>query len=453
MKKKNKIFLILLLPVLAWSFRSCINPNDIPPPEVPFVTGEMVTVDQVKALYAAELAKSWQERKPVLIDKNWTLAGIVTASDKKDGNFYKEAYIQDNTTGLRMLFAATSGLYTGDSILVNVKGLYLGDYGNFIQLGGEPYTDASGNFRVSGCNMDNQVLKISAGNRKSAQLATIRQVKSAGWLGKLVKLENVQFEDTETGKTWADGLADPPAAANRVLEDCSDNRIIVRTSGYASFANEILPAGKGSLTGIITVFNSDYQIVVRDLAEVQLSGERCGYVPQPLGQPVETLSQNFESFKNDATIYIAGWQNIAQAGGRLWLNKLFSGNGYAQATAYNSGLAKMVAWLITNPVNISTQKVLQFQTAKAYWAHTGNNHPLEVLFSTDYNGTNLASATWTTLPAVLVQKNDPDHTFIGSGNVNLPVQQGKSGVVAFRYTGSNTESTSSRIDNIVITAK
>lgn len=453
MKKINKIFLILLLPVLAWSFRSCIDPNDIPPPEVPFVTGEMATVDQVKALYAAELAKSWQERKPVLIDKNWTLAGIVTASDKKDGNFYKEAYIQDNTTGLRMLFDATSGLYTGDSILVNVKGLYLGDYGNFIQLGGEPYTDASGNFRVSGCNMDNQVLKISAGNRKSAQLATIRQVKSAGWLGKLVKLENVQFEDTETGKTWADGLADPPAAANRVLEDCSDNRIIVRTSGYASFANEILPAGKGSLTGIVTVFNSDYQIVVRDFAEVQLSGERCGYVPQPLGQPVETLSQNFESFKNDATIYIAGWQNIAQAGGRLWLNKLFSGNGYAQATAYNSGLAKMVAWLITNPVNISTQKVLQFQTAKAYWAHTGNNHPLEVLFSTDYNGTNLASATWTTLPAVLVQKNDPDHTFIGSGNVNLPVQQGKSGVVAFRYTGSNTESTSSRIDNIVITAK
>jgi hypothetical protein len=453
MKKINKIFLILLLPVLASNFNSCIDPNDIPPPEVPFVKGEIVTVDQVKALYTAEMAKSWQDRKPVLIDQNWTLAGIVTASDKKDGNFYKEAYIQDNTTGLRMLFDATSGLYIGDSILVNVKGLYLGDYGNFIQLGGEPYTDDSGNIRVSGCNMDNQVLKISAGNQKTAQVATIRQVKSAAWLGKLVKLENVQFEDTETGKSWADGLADPPAAANRYLEDCSDNRIIVRTSGYASFSNEVLPAGKGSLTGIVTVFNSDYQILVRDFAEVQLSGDRCGYVPQPLGQPVETLSQDFGSFKNDATIYIAGWQNIAQAGGRLWLNKLFSGNGYAQATAYNSGLAKMEAWLITNPVNISTQKVLQFQTAKAYWAHTGNNQPLEVLFSSDYNGNNLATATWTPLPAVLVQKNDPDHTFISSGNVNLPVLQGKSGVVAFRYTGSNTESTSSRIDNIVITAK
>jgi hypothetical protein len=420
---------------------------------VAFVTGEIATVDQVKALYAAELAKPWQDRKPVMIDKNWTLAGIVTASDKKDGNLYKEAYLQDNTTGLRILFDATSGLYIGDSILVNVKGLYLGDYGNFIQMGGEPYTDASGNFRVSGCNMDNQVLKISAGHLKPAQAAAIRQVKSTIWLGKLVKLESVQFEDGETGKTWADGMADPPAAANRYLEDCSGNRIIVRTSGYASFANEVLPAGKGSLTGIVTLFNSDYQILVRDFAEVQLTGDRCGYVPQPLGQAVDTLSQNFESFKNDATIYIEGWQNIAQTGGRLWLNKLFSGNGYAQATAFNSGLTKMVAWLITNPVNISTQKVLQFQTAKAYWAHTGNNQPLEVLFSSDYNGNNLPTATWTKLPAVLVQKNDPDHTFIGSGNVNLPVQQGKSGVVAFRYTGSNTESTSSRIDNIVIMAK
>lgn len=32
----------------------------------------------------------------------------------------------------------------------------------------------------------------------------------------------------------------------------------------------------------------------------------------------------------------------------------------------------------------------------------------------------------------------------------LPVEAGKSGVVAFRYTGSGSESTTYRIDNIVI---
>ena len=446
---------IYLLAALIAGFSltpSCSDNNETPPPEKSFLPGEVVTVDQVKSLYATELAKPWQQRVPVLIENDWALRGIITASDKKDGNLYKEAFIQDGTTGLRMLFDATSGLYIGDSVTVNVKGLYLGDYGNFIQMGSEPYVDNSGSTRVSGFNMDKQILKLSLGNPTYPQTATITQIKSSAWLGKLVKLENVQFEDNETGKTWADATADPPASANRYLEDCTGKSVIVRTSGYASFAGETLPAGKGSMVGIVTVFNSDYQVLVRDYAEVDMAAERCGYVPQPLGTPVETLSQNFQGFADGATIYIAGWQNLATAGGRLWLAKVFSGNGYAQSTGYNSGLTSMVTWLITNPVIISTQKVLTFQTAKAYWTHTGSNFPMEVLFSTDYNGTNLATATWAPLAATLAQKTDADNAFINSGNVNLPVQAGKSGVIAFKYTGSNTESTSYRIDNITVTA-
>jgi hypothetical protein len=431
---------------------SCIDNNEAPPPEKEFVAGEIVTVDQVKSLYAAELAKPWQERLPVQITQDWSIKGIITASDKKDGNLYKEAFIEDGTTGLRMLFDATSGLYIGDSVIVNVQDLYLGDYGNFIQMGSVPYFDSEGSIRVSGFNMDKHILKLSIGNTTYPATATITQVKSVQWLGRLVKLENVEFNDSEIGLTWAEPDADPPASANRTLVDCSDKSIIVRTSGYASFAGETLPAGKGSIVGIVTVFNSDYQVVVRDYSEVLMTGERCGYVPQPLGTPVETLSENFSSFSDNATIYIGGWQNLATAGGRLWLAKTFSGNTYAQATGYNSDLASMVTWLITRPVTLSTQKVLTFQTAKAYWAHTGTNFPMQVLFSTDYNGTNLATATWTPLTAVLAQKTDADHTFINSGNVNLPVMAGKSGVNAFKYTGSDSESTTYRVDNIIVTA-
>lgn len=435
-------------------FTACVDNNEAPPPDEIFTTGNLVTVDQVKALYQQELSKPWQQRLPVLINEDWTIKGIITASDKKDGNLYKEAFIQDATTGLRMLFDATSGLYIGDSVVVNIKGLYLGDYGNFIQMGSEPYTDDSGNLRVSGFNMDKHTKKLSIGNITTPQEATISQIKSSAWLGKLVTLKDVQFDTPETGKTWADALSDPPAAANRKLVDCSGKSIIVRTSGYASFASEILPAGKGSITGIVTVFNSDYQLLVRDYSEVQMTGNRCGYVPQPQGPPVETLTQDFETFNDNATIYISGWQNLATAGGRLWLAKTFSGNVYAQATGYNSGLTSMVTWLVTNPVNISTPKMLTFQTAKAYWEHTGTHVPLEVLFSTDFNGDNLTQATWVPLTgATLAGKSDPDHSFINSGNINLPVLSGKSGTVAFRYTGSNTESTTYRIDNIVISAK
>jgi hypothetical protein len=109
----------------------------------------------------------------------------------------------------------------------------------------------------------------------------------------------------------------------------------------------------------------------------------------------------------------------------------------------------MITWFITPPVIISTQKILTFQSAQAYWAH-GTDEPLEVFFSTDYNGNNLTTATWIPLSATLAASSDANYDFINSGEVYLPVESGASGVIGFRYTGSNTQSTSSCIDNIVV---
>jgi len=248
-----------------------------------------------------------------------------------------------------------------------------------------------------------------------------------------------------------DYALDPPASANRYLMDCDKKQIIVRTSGYASFADDTISDLKGTITGIVTKFSSDYQLIIRDFKEVKLTDERCTPGIPDLGSPVETLSQNFSSFANNATIAIPGWQNIAQTGDRSWQAKYFSGNTYAQATGYYSGLSSMVTWLITQPVTISTQKILSFQTAKAYWTHTGTHLPFQVFYSTNYSGKNLVTATWIPITATLAVKTDPDYTFVNSGNINLPVENGKSCVIAFKYTGSDTESTSYQIDNISVT--
>ena len=111
----------------------------------------------------------------------------------------------------------------------------------------------------------------------------------------------------------------------------------------------------------------------------------------------------------------------------------------------------MVTWLITRPVTISSQKILSFQTAKAYWEHAAGHTPFEVFYSKDYTGRNLLTATWIPVSCTLAVESDPDHTFINSGNISLPVEAGGSCVIAFKYTGSDTESTSYRIDNILIT--
>jgi hypothetical protein len=448
---KNTRYFKGLIFILITAVTGCVDNNETPPPEVQFQYGTIVTVQHVKDLYAVELAKDYTLRTPVPITDDWAIKGIITASDKKDGNLYKEAYIQDASGGLRLTFNSTSGLNIGDSVVVKLNGLYISDYGDFIQIGSTPYKDDSGDTRLKGIVMDENVLKVTINNPTIPDVVTIQQIKSKAWLGKLVTINNVQFTDDAVGLTYADYAADPPASANRYLMDCSKNKIIVRSSGYASFASETISDLNGSITGIVTIFSSDYQLVIRDFNEVQLTNERCMPGVPDLGSPVETINQNFQSFANNAEILISGWQNIAQYGDRTWLAKYFSGNTYAQATGYYSNLSSMVSWLITNPVTISTQKILSFQTAKAYWTHTGTHLPLQVFYSTNYTGKNLVTATWVPVTAVLAGKNDADNTFINSGSVNLPVLNGHSCVIAFKYTGSNTESTSYRLDNIVIT--
>lgn len=449
--KTKHIALIATVAALVL-FRGCIDYNEEPPVLEEFTTGTIVPIAQVKQLYAAELAKPWTERTPVQIAEDWTIRGIATATDKKNGNLYKEGIMEDYSGGILMKFEATGGLYNGDSIAVNIQGLWLSDYGNFIQMGGAPYTDNSGNRRLSGFNKDARILRYSMDNNKAPAVITIQQAKTSEMLGRLVTFNQVQFADSELGKTYADPMSDPPAAANRYLTDCSNNRIIVRTSGYATFAGQQLAGGKGSITGIVTVFNNDYQLLIRDVNEVYLEGDRCPPGGQILGNPVETLSQNFTTFSNNQDIFTSGWQNFAQAGSRLWRAQVFSGNTYAQATGYLSGDAEIIIWLIPPPLYLSAQKVLTFQTSQAYWAHQGDNFPFEVLFSTNYNGANIATATWTPLSATLATKNSAEHAWINSGNVNLPVIPGGTGVIAFRYRGSGVESTSYRIDNILVTA-
>jgi hypothetical protein len=452
MKKMKKTIYTIITGALFLIFvPSCNYNNETPPPVVDFTYGEIVTVQQVKALYADQLAiTDYTQRVPVQVTEDWALKGIITASDKIDGNLYKEAYIEDATGGLRMVFNSTSGLSIGDSVIVKIKDLYVGDYGNFWQLGGEPYHEDDGNIRVSGMDANNNVLKTSINNPTYPVVVTITQAKSAAYLGRLVTISNVQFTDEMIGLTWAD--AKNLTTMNRDLEDCNSKTIIVRTSGYSYFAKNLLPTGNGSITGIVTIFSGTYQFIVRDYSEVKMTANRCGYVEQILGNPVESISQNFDSFTSGATIYITGWQNLAQVGSRSWAAKSYSGKTFAQATGYGSGLSKMVTWLITQPVTISNQKILTFKSTYYQWAHTSTNFPVEVLFSTDYNGTNLSTSTWTTLACTLAAKTDVAETFINSGNVSLPIASGKSGVIAFKYTGSSTESTSYRIDDITVTS-
>ena len=81
---------------------------------------------------------------------------------------------------------------------------------------------------------------------------------------KLVVFRGVSFTDANGKNTFATS----DATTNRKLKEYS---VIVRTSNYADFAGDVLPSGKVNLTGILTRFNNDWQLLIRTADDIQLA--------------------------------------------------------------------------------------------------------------------------------------------------------------------------------------
>jgi hypothetical protein len=167
-------------------------------------------------------------------------------------------------------------------------------------------------------------------------------------------------------------------------------------------------------------------------------------------EPVPSVNEPFDGVTGYENVDIEGWTNVLVTGDRLWQGKEYSGNKYVQATGYNSGLSEMETWLITPPViNTSGDKTLSFKNGMAYWAHNAGNAPLTILASTDFDGTNFETATWTELTANLATSGNANYEWVESGDVSLSGFTGNV-AIAFKYVGSDSESTSIIIDDVVI---
>ncbi len=422
MKKANNIFkgfLAILSMVIVLS--GCVkNDYDNPPvTSVPFDANKILTIEQVKQIYADSGQYKFKDVYSVY---------ATVAMDDATGNIYKSAYVQDNSEGID-LYLNASGLYQGDSIRIMLKGASVSMYHELMQ--------------IQDLHVDSSIVKLKTQVNVEPELVTIADIYTGEYQSKLIKLEDVQFVQGDLGKTYADAVG--LQSENRTLESCDGSTIIVRTSGYASFAGEKLPTGKGSIIAIASVYDDDMQLVIRRLSEVNLTGERCGGGGIT---PVDDIHEYFDNAVPYEDIYIQGWSNIVEVGDRKWQGKDYESEKYAQATGYNSDLPEMVTWLITPPIKMDQTKYLNFVSAKAFWAHT-TNKPLTVLASTDFDGIDVSSATWIELNPTLANENSPDNAWIESGDVDLSAFNDNV-YIAFKYIGSMTESTSFRLDNIVV---
>lgn len=150
------------------------------------------------------------------------------------------------------------------------------------------------------------------------------------------------------------------------------------------------------------------------------------------------FSEDFSKGAVDNVILdLEGWKNIAEVGKAKWKTQIYSGNPYAEFSAFQSGDVVNIGWLVSPNINMDTTdgEILQFQASQSFVSSGANS--LEVLIATDYNGNNLTTANWQPVSAKLPTTSSPYFEFIKSGEIDLSAYKGNINI-AFKVKGSGT---------------
>jgi hypothetical protein len=276
--KKFSFVVFAFLGMSTVFFHSCVKKRYDNPPDTTTIDPNLPvnrSIWDLKQLYVSNGGVN-----PYEIVDDITIYGVVVADDR-GGNYYKQIVIQDSTTGIPVLLSKT-GLYNeypiGRKVYIKCKGLYLGSYGNLIQLGAQP--DGSGSLTdIPSTLISKYVVKANFDlNQIAPKLVSINDLKNINGnlklLSTLIQLDSVEFIGSETGIEYAVAPA-ISSATERKVEDCAGNNVVLRTSGYCYFRTSLTPAGRGRLHAIYSRYNSTPQLTIRDTNDVAFGGPRC----------------------------------------------------------------------------------------------------------------------------------------------------------------------------------
>lgn len=268
---------------------SCQDKYDAPDLEIPVATMQPnTTIAEVKTLFGDEVCTC----TPLKDETNlipYIIKGRVVSSDAS-GNIYRMLVVQDETAALAISINRGS-LYTsyplGQEVIINLTNLWIGQYNSLIQLGWRG--DYQGEPQISFMAFDlfakqTQLNGLPAkdfkyipfgsqapDNEPYCIVSTLEQISSIAGAGEqyrnmmsqLVEIPNVSFVDggKETFAPYQDN-------ADRYIRDASGTQLNVRCSGYSTFYNDTIPAGTGTVRGILSRYGENWQLLLRDRNDV-----------------------------------------------------------------------------------------------------------------------------------------------------------------------------------------
>lgn len=412
------------------------------------------------------------------------IEAVVTSSDE-GGTFYKSISFESvdkgsGTVGFSIPIDQTN-LYNeyepGRKVYIKMKDLYY--YKNFgSTVIGElfdndtpanPGDDNVG--RISFANYKNVIRRSCENVGEDAIVEKplfVKEILNDSYLNKLIEVNGVQFLDASVNKKYFDPTVNNlGGATNHMITDVNGNKIIVRISEFANFAHKSISNKNGKIRGVLTKFNSDYQLIPRFERDINLTEERKAVdLAPPIGGTAltytGTFTENFESYtsgnastgQKDFPKYI----NDPYLGSKYWYVATFSSNKYLVMSAFSSAAAGQEQdnkTYFIMPVDFTAANSMSFKSQDRF--NVGG--VLKVYYSTNYIPlTKITDATLTDITSnfTIASGTTTGTTvpFVNSGLYNFPATLTGNGFIIFEYTGGysfNPDLTTTiHLDDIVV---
>ncbi len=280
-----KKILLFALPLLSLVFASCMDdgydtPQTSDRGNKKIEETNVVSIRQLKETYRKYIETDYRDGESYTrITDDVKIKAIVTGNDVQ-GNLYNEIAVQDST-GAIIIAINEGGIFgylpVGTEILVDLNGLYIGNYGKQAEIG-TPYTTTSNGStytRVSRMSrlLWNQHYRI-LGRKTAPEPIEFDYAKwnedPTAYGGMLTTIKRVKLSDVDSTTTWANPEAGAGSKAIYLTGSDKVNKTCeVYTSNYADFAAVKVPQGYVDITGIMKRYNNYWEIIIRSIDDVK----------------------------------------------------------------------------------------------------------------------------------------------------------------------------------------
>ncbi|MCD0478556.1 DUF5689 domain-containing protein [Chryseobacterium sp. LC2016-29] len=286
MKKYNSVLKYILVMITALFITGCVHDDKYGDPDLTGYECKTASyyTDPKNGFTKWTLHDLKLKPQNVAIAENAYVEAYVSSSDET-GNIYKTLYVQDApvnpTDGLTVSLDAVS-LYTkfpqGSKVYIQVKDLAITTYGGVKQLG--MITPAG--TRVPEKEIKNRIFRdCEIRENIIPKVMTMSDMVTLNddFIGCLIQINNVEFD----ARALCTQFAPNGVTVDKTIGEGWDSvnkkylkTAAVRNSGFASFANQIVPAGKGKFVGIFSKFNSNYQMYINRVTDLDMEGDKDG---------------------------------------------------------------------------------------------------------------------------------------------------------------------------------